>query len=43
MTTGSGGTPRSGQPLRRYGESVSMMTVWIGTCASWAISVDAAA
>ena len=29
--------PSSGQPLRRYGESVSMITVWIGTCAIWAI------
>ena len=36
---GSGGTRHSGQPLLRYGESVSMNTVWIGACASLAMSV----
>ena len=30
-TIGNGGARQIGQPLRRYGVSVSMITVWIGT------------
>ena len=39
MRIGNAGARQIGQPLRRYGVSVSITTVWIGTWARCAINV----